>query len=213
MKTSNKLLFSFVAFIILLMLLSDIVMRANLKSGTENGKMNEPSYHTAALKPFRVLKVESVNNYLLQIVKSDKFEYLGEDSSNSYIQAGDTLYIKLFSNNNAIVHCPEIGHIIVSNASLMLQDLQQPYLTVETGELCNTRLSGVHLGTLDFRGQAENGVDIYDNCEVDSLKLTLGKRSTFRSFDVPYQYTDMKLDSLKELQMNGRSLASMKEIK
>lgn len=65
MKTSNKLLLGFLGALVLLMLCTDIILRANYSKGITNvnsgGRRDAAPPTTITLQPFRIVKVETVS--------------------------------------------------------------------------------------------------------------------------------------------------------
>lgn len=217
MRTGNKLLLSFVAFAVLLMLLTDILLWANFKRGItgneDNPEKNE--WHTSALQPVKVIKIESHNNYNVRIEKADSFKIgYQEDTLHQvlYSQNGDTLLVHPEENNNVVIYCPQIELVLLSKSGVTMYNMDLARLQVVAGDSCSIELiNNIEIGSLHVTGGRENSFNL--NGKVDSLYLELGPGGSFRSDDVPYKFTSMKLDSLNELNLTGSSLKALKEIK
>ncbi|SFD19720.1 hypothetical protein SAMN05518672_101995 [Chitinophaga sp. CF118] len=221
MRTGNKLLLSFVALIVLLMLLSDIVLWANFKRGKSGDgelyeKLQSDLHHTIALQPARVLQMKSDGNYDVEIKKSDKYalSYSGDSTLQlMYSQHGDTLFLEPYKDRSVILYCPDIQTILLSNANVIMSDMKLARLNIISADSCHTTLEGTSIGSFHFTGGTENYLRINGGAAIDSLHLKLGKYSSFISDDIPYKYTSMKIDSIKVFEIRGRSLEALKEIK
>jgi hypothetical protein len=217
MRTGNKLLLSFVAFMVLMMLLTDVLLWANFKRGIM-GDMDERGdnqRHTVTLQPVKVVKITSNQNYNVNIEKADSFRIsYSIDTLNQilYSQIGDTLFVQPREEGFVTIGCPEIETILLVHSGVALNDLHLSHLNILAGDVCTVGFAGsVEIGALHITGGRENSIHL--SGKIDSLYLQLGPKSSFSSDDVPYKFTSMKLDSLDELNLNGSSLKALKEIK
>lgn len=217
MRTGNKLLLSFVAFAVLLMLLTDVLLWANFKRGIK-GDLDEPKdnpWHTVTLQPVKVVKIESHLNDNIRIERADSFKIGYEDHSVQqvlYSQKGDTLFVQPGDARNIVIYCPAIETVLLLKSRVTLFNMHLPSLHVVSGDSCSVELNNdIAIGSLHVTGGRGNSFTVTGN--VDSLYLELGPESAFHSEDVPYKFTSMKLDSLNELNLSGRSLKALKEIK
>lgn len=221
MKTSNKLLFSFIGFIVLLMLLSDVVLWANYRNGRSGdvpleGK-DADGERNISLKPFKVVKIAGDENYKMTISQKDVYQmvYWGNKEKNiTYSQQGDTLYVHLKNNYEFRLECPEISGVVLLNTSVDMNSMTLPELKVRAGETSDISMNGMDVNNLDIEGGKYTTVHFSgEESEIDSLRLVMGKHSIFKAFDVPFHHTNLQLDSLNELQITGRSLSGMKEVR
>jgi hypothetical protein len=217
MRTGNKLLLSFVAFMVLMMLLTDILLWANLKKGItgDSGEIQKRDWHTTTLQPIKVVKIKGNQNNNISIEKSDSFKIsYAKDTLNQvlYSQQGDTLFVQAREERFVTISCPEIETVELLNSGVFLNDLHLSRLNIVSGNSCSVSFGGnTEIGSLYITGGRENILNI--NGKVDSLYLQLGPKSVFTSDDVPYKFTAMKLDSLNEMNLRGSSLNALKEIK
>lgn len=217
MRTGNKLLLSFVAFMVLMMLLTDILLWANLKKGItgDKGETQKRDWHTIALQPVKVVKIKSNQYNNIRIEKSDSFRIsYAQDSLNKalYSQQGDTLFVQAREEGFITISCPDIETVVLVNSGVFLNDLHLSRLNILSDNSCSVEFNGnTAIGALYVIGGRENMLNI--NGKVDSLYLQLGPGSSFTSDDVPYKFSSMKLDSLNELNLKGSSLQALKEIK
>jgi hypothetical protein len=99
---------------------------------------------------------------------------------------------------------------------VMVSNLDIPQLDIHMEDNCIVDLNSVKISKLNVDGGKESKLSIFGNGTdqgIGSFRLQLGKNSEFRSQDVPYQQTDIKLDSINILEMTGRSLNVLKQIK
>lgn len=221
MRTGNKLLLAFVALVVLLMLFSDIVLWANFKKGI-TGNERQPLHaekkpQTIALQPVKVLVLTGDGSLGVAQSKGESYLVLdGYTSTNqfSYSQTNDTLSIQLFSGNGITLSCPDINTVLLSHSTLRIYNQKLSQLNIRMGDSCRAELMTMNIGMLSITGGIGSDVSLSDGAsEIDSFKLQLGKYSSFGSYDIPYQYTNMKMDSIKSLMITGRSLNALKEIK
>jgi hypothetical protein len=221
MKTSNKLLLSFLGLIVLLMFLSDTVIWANYKRGKAgDGALTDSDHDKSNVIPlsaFKVLKIEGRRDRKLAVVKSDSFQITfwgNKDQQFLYSTKDDTLFVKLRDNDDFTLRCPYLTTVILSGSSIFLEGFQLPALNVAAGDNCTIEVNDMQVNRLQVTGGKESEFAASgDNNKIDSLQLRLGKSSVIKSFDVPYSYVAMDVDSLRELQVTGRSLSGMKQIK
>jgi len=222
MRTANKLLLSFVALLVLLMLFSDIVLWANFKKGKNGDDDLELGRRLVglALKPVKVLRLTGIS-YQLEITTSDKPTLIFEDDTTgrfTYAQKNDTLFFDMHKEGGrTMLALPAIEAIYLSRGcSVMVSNFDIPQLDVHMEDNCTVDLNLLKISKLNVDGGKESKlamVGIGTDRGIDSFRLQLGKNSEFRSQDVAYQHTDIKLDSINLLEMTGRSLKVLKEIK
>lgn len=222
MRTDKKLLLAFVAVVVLLMLFSDIVLWANLKKGIFGDKRADPYpkkvQNSIALRSVKVLKL--TGHHMLGVTYSDSAFLLYDvgTEKNPFIwsQNGDTLTLKLLTEDGITLFCPNIQTILLSPGSnLRINDQYSlPRLTIRMTDSCYTELTRVKIGSLNITGGMESAVKVIEGLsEIDSFRLQLGKSGTFKSYDIPYNYISVKIDSIKQLELTGKSLHALKEIK
>jgi len=222
MKTSNKLLLSFVGLIVLLMLLSDTVMWANYKRGRSgDGLLTDDDNTRERMIPvsaYKVLKIEGMTRNRLTVDRGEKYQikFWGDkDQQLNYSTRNDTMFIKLRGENPFVLQCPALQTVILSEGTgISLRDFDLPALNIQAGKSCDIELIDVKVNVLDVSGGEENAFTAMGNkSRVDSIHLQLGKSSVLKSFEVPYGHVSMAVDNLRELQLTGESLTSMKQIR
>lgn len=221
MRTSNKLLLGLVALFVLLMLFSDIVLWANFKKGIFG--QNTQTYpikkiNGIELQNVKVLKLKG--HHMLGITKSDRTTLIYDVDSTktqfTWVQNGDTLSLHLLTEDGITLCCPDINTVILSDGcNLRIND--QPslsHLTIRMADSCYTEFVRVKIGSLNITGGRESTVQVMEGAsQIDSFRLQLGKSGSFKSYDIPYNYINVKIDSIKQLELTGRSLSAFKEIK
>lgn len=218
MRTSNKLLLAFAALVVLLMLSSDILLWANFKKGISGDEYLADGIparkHTSTIKPFKVVKLKSEHpeSFRVDVEQKDDYQISYEKGRNVkflYSQLGDTLYVDAFNTQYLILYCPDMKGIIVERGNLALYNAHLRELYITVADSCRAFIPEAQIGSLHFKGGKGNQVSIAG--KVDSLFLELGKDSRFTSYDVLYKYAEMKLDSLIDLDLKGRSLWALKK--
>jgi len=224
MKTSNKLLLSFAGLIVLLMLLSDTVIWANYKRGrsgdgllTDNDDDNGKG-RSVALGQFKVVKIQGKGSDKIGIQHDEKFQisyWSDKEQQFVYSTQNDTLFITLRKDDQFTVKCPSVNTIILSGQSgVSIRDFDVPEIHVIGRDSSEIELVNNKLGILDVTaGIAADFTNTGDESRIDSIHLELGKGSRLKSFNIPYRGVSMKVDSLQELLLEGRSLSSLKQIK
>jgi hypothetical protein len=223
MKTSNKLLLSFLGLIVLLMLLSDTVIWANYKNGKSgDGALtdddNGGKTNKIPVSAFKVLKIEGKVDFKQSVTKTEKYElsFWGKkDQQFLYSTQNDTMFIKLRDGDHFSLGCPTLETVILSDGSgVSLRDFDLSTLHILADKSCGIELTNMKINVLDVKGGEENEfVATGDESRIDSIHLQLGKSSVLKSFDVPYGHVSMDVDNLRELELRGESLSSMKQIK
>ncbi|SHM22115.1 hypothetical protein [Chitinophaga sp. CF418] len=223
MKTSNKLLLSFVGLIVLLMLLSDTVMWANFKRGRSGDGLltdddNKGKEIRIPVSAFKVLKIEGVASDRLTVDRDEKYQiyFWGDkDQRFDYSTRNDTMFIKLKDGDHFVLECPALQTVILSEGNgISLRRFELPSLNILAGKSCNVELIDMKVNVLDVKGGEESEfVAMGKKSLIDSIHLQLGQSSVLKSYEVPYGHVSMAVDSLRELQLTGESLTSMKQIK
>ena len=221
MKTSNKLLLSFLGLIVLLMLLSDTVIWANYKGGKSGDDAlteDDNKVNKIPVSAFKVLKIEGKVDFKQSVVKTEKYElsFWGKkDQQFLYSTQDDTMFIKLRDGDHFSLGCPSLEMVILSDESgVSLQNFDLPSLNIQADKFCDIELIDMKVNVLGVKGGEENEfVAMGEKSRIDSIHLQLGKSSVLKSFDVPYGKVSMDVDSLRELELRGESLSSMKQIK
>ena len=222
MKTSNKLLLSFVGLIVVLMLLSDTVMWANYKRGRSgDGLLTDDDNGKEISKPvnaFKVLKIEGKVNDRLTVVRGEKYQikFWGDkDQRFNYSTQNDTMLIKLRDGDHFTLGCPALQTVILSEGSgISMQEFNLPALNILADKSCNIELINMKVNVLDVKGGEENEFTAMGkDSKVDSISLQLGKSSVLKSYEVPYGHVSMAVDNLRGLELTGESLTSMKQIR
>lgn len=224
MKTSNKLLLSFAGLIVLLMLLSDTVIWANYKRGrsgdgllTDNDNDNGQR-RSIAIGQFKVIKIQGRGPDKLGIQKDEKFQisyWSDQEQQFLYSTQNDTLFITLRKDDHFTVRCPSVHTVILSETGgVSIRDFQTPEIHVSGTDSSEIELVNNKVGILDVTaGVASNFTNTGDESSIDSIHLELGRGSRLKSFNIPYRGVSMKVDSLEELLLEGRSLSSLKQIR
>ena len=215
MKTSNKLLLSFVGLMVLLMFVTDIVVWANYKKG-RNGDGPIPPYkpwQTLELQPFKVLIISSTSDRNLFVSNNDKYIITTGDEKREhfqYSQHGDTLELFVKRDSDCALSFPTVEKVIVKKGGFSLGSFQLTKLQLEAMDSTSVNLVESKIGNLTFRSGVASELQLDNNAAVDTLHAQMGKHSHFRSLDVPYKQFQLKADSLKELKVEGRSAESFK---
>jgi len=223
MKTSNKLLLSFVGLIVLLMLLSDTVMWANYKRGRSgDGLLTDDDINSRermiSVSAYKVLKIEGTTSDRLTVDRGEKYQikFWGpKDQQLNYSTRNDTMFIKLRGEDPFVLQCPSLQTVILSEGTgISLREFNLPTLKIQAAKSCDIELIDMKVNVLDVNGGDENEFTAMGkDSQVDSIHLQLGRSSVLKSFEVPYGHVSMAVDSLRELQLTGESLTSMKQIK
>ncbi len=222
MKTSNKLLLSFVGLIVLLMLLADTVMWANYKRGKSgDGDLGADGNYTRTktipVSAFKVLKIEGDGDRKQDVLRKEKYEisFLGDSTQFVYSVQNDTMFIKLRGGGQFMLGCPEVKTVILSDGGgVSLQNFDVHEMNISADRSSYIELINLKANVLNVKGGEETEYfAMGEYSKIDSIHLQLGKYSTLRSYDVPYEHVSMDVDNLENLELRGKSLSSMKQIK
>lgn len=223
MRTANKLLLSFVALFVLLMLFSDIVLWANFKKNRngDDDLVIKKRDDNIKLQPVNVVYITGVSNRITITPGDSPIIVLGGDTTGrfTYVQKSDTVFLHMYKETGSTwLNIPTVRSIHLAQGSgISLSDFDVPQLDIYMEDSCDADLHSVKAAKLNVEGGKESTFSIQgereDHGGVDSFRLKLGKNGEFRSVDVPYLHTDIKVDSLKVFEMRGVSLNALKEIK
>jgi hypothetical protein len=209
------------------MLFSDIVLWANFKkgrNGDEGLQLMREKFAGIALQPVKVLYLKGVA-YHLDITTSNsnkpKLIVRGDTTGQfTYSQKNDTLFFDMHEvdkDGSTTLVLPAIDAIYLSHGcGVVVSNFNIPHLDIHMEDNCMVDLNSVKIGKLNVEGGKKSMLSMEGNGTdqgIDSFRLQLGKHSEFWSHDVAYQHTNIKLDSIKVLEMTGRSLNVLKEIK
>lgn len=218
MKTSNKLLFSFIGFVILMMIASDIVLRANYNNGrfSDKAKNDDKKTWIEGLPPFKVLKIEGKEVHTLTISHGDSARIIFGNQNYKhyeYSRRDDTLFLKYEKDLDfRLLECPDLSALVLVNTNVYLSEMKLDHLKIVAGNGAEVRVVNSNIDHLDMEVGNSATVEFSNNSAIDSLNLALGKHSALYMYDVPFRYTHLQLDSLRELSVTGSSLSSMKEM-
>ncbi|PSL49866.1 hypothetical protein CLV51_1011203 [Chitinophaga niastensis] len=244
MKTSNKLLIGFSGTLVLLMLFSAIILRADYSKGITNVENRQssqgPDFKKETIRPFKVLVLTRNPTFAtinkaqvkIEIGPDDKSEtreevqYINPVSVNSgdsyslehhsnitFTQSGDTLHIFINKPGDINITCPALEAISSNYCDLNVNGLKVPQLNVYAGPKTATYFSGNKVTALSFTGEAASTLSLEDQNIIDTVRIKLGKGSSLTFGDVPYRFSDIKVDSLRELNISGKGLNSITQIK
>lgn len=219
MKTSNKLLAGFFGVLVLLLLISDIILRVNYSKGITNSNSvnmapNRP-LTKQRLQPFKVLMLQGTgdNNNTVHLSDDDTsiLQYNG-DATIRY--GGDTLFLTYKDCHFIKLSVPvSMETVHLQKGELLLGESRLPRLTVYGGANTNCFLRDVKMQAFTFTAAKGSGFYTEGKNEVDSIRLSLGKGSTLQFRDMVYRTAEIKVDSLRELDVSGQALEHITLIK
>jgi hypothetical protein len=172
------------------------------------------------LQPVKVLRLTGVSHQL-QITTSDKATLIfrGDTTGQfTYSQKNDTLFFDMHKEGiSTMLALPAIEAVYLSQGcGVVVTGFDIPRLDIHMEDNCAVDLNSMKISKLNVDGGKESKLSMMGNGSdqgIGSFSLQLGKNSVFKSLDVAYQQTDIKLDSIDVLEMTGRSLNVLKEIK
>jgi hypothetical protein len=221
MKTSNKLLLGFSGVLVLLMLLSAIILKANYNKGITNTNRHQPQqdpdYAKVTIPAFKalVLKNTAANaeKHEATIYIRESPEYNFEFYKNAtYNMSGDTLVVEISKARDIVVFSPAISYIDNrTDYAITLNDIKSPKLEITTGNSVRTYMSSTKINSFAFTGGENNTLEVSEDNILDSVKVTMNKRGSLY-FYAPYQAGEFRVDSLDNLNITGKSLQSLKRI-
>ncbi|MGF6926119.1 putative secreted protein [Chitinophaga sp. W2I13] len=218
MKTSSKLLLGFSGVMVLFMLFSAIILKANYNKGITNIKNHEPQqdpdYAKVTLPAFKALVLKNTTaNGGVTIYVRESPEYSLEFYKNAtYDMSGDTLYVAINKARDITLYAPVIGYIDnKSDYSLTISDVKSPKLEINAGKSLRTFVINTKINSFAFTGGENNTLEVNEDNILDSVKVTMAKHGSLY-FYAPYQSGEFSVDSLDNLNITGRSLQSLKRI-
>lgn len=219
MKTSNKLFLGFSGVLVLLMLFSAIILKANYNKGITNTithqPRQDPDYAKVTIPAFKALVLKSTvaktDNQEATIYLRESPEYHLEFYKNAtYKILGDTLYVEISRPRDVVVYSPAISYISNNTRyGITLSDIHSPSLHVSSGENTRVYMHNSKINAFSFAGGENNTLEVTEDNVLDSVKVTMGKRGSLY-FYAPYQAGDFSVDSLDNLNITGKSLKSLK---
>ncbi|MGO4289665.1 hypothetical protein [Chitinophaga sp. RAB17] len=240
MKTSKKLLIGFTGVLVFLMLFAAILLRVNYSKAITNEEQYnhqskpDPKQKSETLQPFSVLVLtngqadlattethqqdtqngqmtytQGINN--INISRGDTYT-LNHHSNVTTRQSGDTLFIRMDQQNDIWLTCPSLKVINNSYCNVLIRDFTIPDLTIKSGPNAGTFLSNNHLKSLTYAGELANDFSLAGDNTLDSVKITMGKGGALRFEDIQYKAADIRVDSLRELNIYGKAISCIKQI-
>ncbi|HEY9257489.1 hypothetical protein [Chitinophaga sp.] len=240
MKTSKKLMIGFSGILVFLMVFAAVLLRVNYSKGVTNEAQynhqpaTDPKDKTETLQPFSVLVitngqadlattktreentqdshttyVQNINN--VAINKGDTYT-INHHSNVTLRQSGDTLFIRLDEANDIWLSCPSLKVIQNSYCNVSMNDFTLPKLVIQSGPLAGAVLSNNHITTLDYTGERANDFSLQGDNTLDSVKIRMGKSGSLRFEDIQYKVADIRVDSLRELNIYGKAISCIKQI-
>ncbi|SEW23946.1 hypothetical protein [Chitinophaga arvensicola] len=220
MTTSNKLLLGFAGVLVLFMLFSVIILKADYNKGITNIERQQPQvdpdYTKTTLPAFKALvlrntspqpadqgasfRIRESNDYAFEFYKNATFHV-----------SGDTLYVEVSKPRDVVLFCPTISYIgNTSNYSLDLNDTKAPVLQINVGSDVGTFIYKTEINSFSYTGGNNNKLEVSDENKLDSVRIKMGKNGSL-FFYAPYKSGEFKVDSLKELNLAERSIQSLKQ--
>lgn len=219
MKTSNKLFLGFSGVLVLLMLFSAIILKANYNKGITNTISHEPrqdpDYAKVTIPAFKALVLKSTvaknNNQEATIYIRESPEYQLEFYKNAtYNLLGDTLYVAISQPRDVVLYSPAISYISNSTSyGITLSDIHSSNLHINAGENTRVYMHNSKINAFSFAGGENNTLEVVEDNVLDSVKVTMGKHGSLY-FYAPYQAGDFSVDSLDNLNITGKTLKSLK---
>ncbi|HEY8956467.1 hypothetical protein [Chitinophaga sp.] len=219
MKTSNKLFLGFSGILVLFMLLSAAILKANYNKGITNTinhqPKQDPDYAKVTIPAFKALVLKSTvaktDDHEATVDIRESLEYHLEFYKNAtYNLLGDTLYIEISQPRDVVLYSPAIRYIDNrTRYAINLSEVNSPSLRINTGGNARVYMHNSKINSFSFAGGENNTLEVTDDNVLDSVKVTMGKRGSLY-FYAPYQAGDFSVDSLDNLNITGKSLKSLK---
>ncbi|MEV4882104.1 hypothetical protein MRBLMN1_000570 [Chitinophaga ginsengisegetis] len=221
MTTSNKLLLGFSGVLVLLMLFSAILLKANYNKGITNTEKHQPQqdpdYAKVTLPAFKALVLKNTaainEKHEATIYVRESPEYHLEFYKNAtYNMSGDTLIVEISKSRDITLYAPAISYIDNrSDYSISLSDIKSPSLEINAGNDVRTFMISTKINSFAYTGGKNNTLEVNEDNILDSVKVTMDKRGSLY-FYAPYQSGEFRVDSLDNLNITGKSLQSLKRI-
>lgn len=221
MKTSNKLLLGFSGVLVLLMLFSAIILKANYNKGITNVKnyqpQQDPDYAKVTTPAFKalVLKNTAANaeKHEATIYVRESPEYSFEFYKNAtYNMSGDTLVVEISKARDIVIFCRTISYIDNrTDYGITITDIKSPKLEINAGNAVRTFMLTTKINSFAFTGGENNTLEVNEDNILDSVKVSMDKGGSLY-FYAPYQSGEFRVDSLDNLNITGKSLQSLKRI-
>jgi hypothetical protein len=223
MKTSKKLLISFIGLITVMLLICNLVLWANYKRGINGDRKMQLDLPKVtgpideSVPAFSVLKVVGGHHVSLYVFPEDSNRlkadgFYGDKPYNWTVQH-DTLLVRTNESVTLYVHETRLSTIIAQLASIQIDNMEQPSLNVQVGDSSRLELVKLKVKHLQFAAGSKSEFTVHEESAIDSLDLTLGKGGELKMMDVPVKYSNIKVDSLKNLELKGRSALQLTQIK
>lgn len=218
MKTSIKLLLCFAGLLVVFMLAIDLGIWANYKKGYNGnkplGEARNGHLKKQMVRPFKVLVVEGNENSSLSVsprlqdetTDHDVLRYMaGDENHFTFTFHEDTLHIIISGTMGLSLYTNTLPVIHTSGITLNLSNQQLTSLDIQAKDHSNITLTDEKVQSLRINGDKEVNLMLNGQQPIDSLFLQLGQGSSLMMNEVQVGYSDLKLDSLKTLQMNGQA--------
>lgn len=220
MKTSNKLFLGFSGTLVLFMLLSAAILKANYNRGITNTinhqPKQDPDYAKVTIPAFKALVLKSTvaktDDHEATVYIRESPEYNLEFYKNAtYNLLGDTLYIEISKARDVVLYSPAIHYIDNRTPyAVTISEINSPQLHLNAGADVRVYMQNSKINTFSFAGGENNTLEVTEDNVLDSVKVTMGKHGSLY-FYAPYQAGGFSVDSLDNLNIAGKSLKSLKQ--
>lgn len=220
MTTSNKLLLGFTGVLVLFMLFSAIILKANYNKGITNiegqRQTPDPDYKKATLPSFKSVVINSSASSSSEgatvLVRESKEYALEFYKNTTFSVSGDTLYLELTRQHDIVLLCPTLSYINnKSNYNINIADIKAPQLEIHSGAAVRTFVSDIQTRSFSYTGGKNNTLEINENTKLDTVRIAMEKNGSLY-FYAPYKFGEFKVDSLNELNLAGKSIQSLKQM-
>ncbi|NSL88849.1 hypothetical protein [Chitinophaga solisilvae] len=222
MKTSKKLIIGFSSVLVLLMLVTDIVLRVNYSKGITNVNFRinkSPAPVTKQLQPFKVLMLTNAQhnglskaNYIY-INPGKEYQILVDSTDAAqFRQTGDTLFITFPNNNAYTINCPSLEAVHNKDCKVFFSDLELNSLQVTSTDSTEISFNGNKLKTLTLTAGVHSDLHVNDDNTIDSMNIQLGRNSGLW-FSATFNKGQINVDKLRQMELSGSAVEHIQTIK
>lgn len=226
MKTSNKILLSLLAVMVLATVLNDL----SLNKGYARIKLNDPfkNYQPVVVRPFKHLQIKGGNGYTIEIKQASALDVKVMSSRKNFLttsSVGDTLFIVFTVSGNMstqepaqlpvglIINSPFVRTITADGTSNIIHNWKTDSLQVAITGNASVNINDVAIGSLTLSGSEHSLFNFHHGNKINALAIRLQNNAAVFLKDVTYASLNPNLTDNSALVFSAQSAAQQFAVK
>ncbi|MES2330631.1 MAG: hypothetical protein V4539_13590 [Bacteroidota bacterium] len=226
MKTSNKILLSLLAVMVLATVLNDL----SLKKAYSRIKLNDPfkNYQPVLVEPFKHLQIKGGNGYTIEIKQASALDVKVMSSRKNFLttsSVGDTLFIVFTVSGSIsalepaqlpvglIISSPFVRSITADGTSTIINNWKTDSLQVAITGNASVNINDVAIGSLTLSGSEHSLFNFHHGNKINALAIRLQNNAAVFLKDVTYASLNPNLTDNSTLVFSAQSAAQQFAVK